>query len=79
VSKRTTWSYRIVGVLNSDGVTEWGIYEVYYRGKKPIARTLDEVTIGGGSVKEARAAAKMMYKDAMKRKPLLDSKIGRKR
>lgn len=40
-----SWNYRIVEVVDEEGNTTRGIYEVYYKARRPIARTEKAVRI----------------------------------
>lgn len=69
-----TWNYRVFAIDYGDE-TEYGMYEVYYEGDTPVARTENPVPIVGDSMYELAFALEYM-KQALDKEVLTDEVFG---
>ena len=65
-----TWNYRVFAIDYGDEV-EYGIYEVYYEGDTPVARTENPVPVVGNTIEELAFALEYM-KQALEKDVLTD-------
>jgi hypothetical protein len=54
-----TWNYRVIAIDYGDEV-EYGIYEVYYEGDTPVARTENPVPVVGNTIDELHNSLEYM-------------------
>ena len=65
-----SWNYRIIAINYGEEV-EYGIYEVYYEGDTPVARTENPVPIAGNTTEELAFSLEYM-KQALDKDVLTD-------
>lgn len=65
-----SWNYRVFAIDYGDEV-EYGIYEVYYEGDTPVARTESPVPIVGNTIEELHNSLEYM-KQALEKDVLTD-------
>lgn len=65
-----SWNYRVIAINYGDEV-EYGIYEVYYEGDTPVARTENPVPIVGNTTEELAFSLEYM-KQALEKDVLTD-------